>query len=193
MHCIYHHFINILFNSSHTREPFRCNIWHWTCDIMNGGAQAPWQTDKYWQHAKVSHKCKIEVSDTHIQSKCLHISACVQTQWFIYIKSMTQDRLPISMQNGPKTSNGRLYGGRERSHIKGINQRHNFGSTWVIFHFKHIAKHLVLNSLVLHRLLLFQLASLMSLHTATNGTASTAVHEVPVSFIPQPDPTRYCS
>lgn len=92
-----------------------------------------------WNYTSVKSKMQAHTY------KAIH-AAWVQTQWFIYIKPMTQNRLLISTQNGPKTSNGRLWGGRERSHIKGINQRHNLGSTWVIFHLKHIAKHLVLNT-----------------------------------------------
>lgn len=127
-----------------------------------------------WNHTSVKSKTQAHTY------KAMH-AAWVQTQWFIYIKPMTQNRLLISTQNCPKTSNGRLWGGRERSHIKGINQRHNLGSTWVIFHLKHIAKHLVLKTLVLRRLLLSQLVCSMSLH---NGIASTAVHEVLVSASP---------
>lgn len=42
-------------------------------------------------------------------------------------------------------------------HIKGINQHHNFGSTWTIFHLSHIAEHLVCNTLILcHLLLLYR-------------------------------------
>lgn len=106
-----------------------------------------------WHHTSVqsnthTHTYKVKVCTTR-----------VQTQWFIYIKSMTQNRVLISMQNAPKSSNGRLWGEREESHIKGINQRHNFGSTWVIFHLNHIAKHLAFNTLVfLRRRLLLQLA-----------------------------------
>lgn len=121
-------------------------------------------------------------TQTHTYSRSLYMLR-EPRQWFIYIEPMTQNRVLISMQNVPKTSNGRLWGGREQSHMKGINQRHNFGSTWAIFQLNHIAKHLVFNTLVLRRLLLLQLACSPSRSVATSIT-STAVHEVLVSPSP---------
>ena len=85
------------------------------------------------------------VSNTHTPSQSLYVLQGSR-QWFIYIEPVTQDRVLISMQNVPKTSNGSLWGGREGSHIKAINQRHNFGSTWVIFHLNQVAKHLAFNT-----------------------------------------------
>lgn len=134
-----------------------------------------------WQPATASHKCK--VSHAHTRKLTPIHASSVQTQWFIYIKGMTQNWVLISMQNVPKTSNGRLWGGRERSHIKGINRRHNLGSTWAIFHLNHIAQHLVFNTLILRRLLLLQLAR-SPFHNVTNSITSTAVHEVLVSPSP---------
>ena len=68
---------------------------------------------------------------------------------------------------------------REEGHIKGINQLHNFGSTWVIFHSSHIAEHLVCNTLSLCHLLPFQLAC-CPLHYVTNTISFRAVTEVPL-------------
>lgn len=177
-----YYFINVLFYSSYTREPFpitagtvRVTRWIVVKELWCREEDSPGNLPQHHTSVK-SHK------PTHTKLTPIHASS-VQTQWFIYIKGMTQNRVLISMQNVPKTSNGRLWGGRERSHIKGISRRHNLDSTWAIFHLNHIAQHLVFNTLILRRLLLLQLACSL-FHNVTNSITSTAVHEDLVSPSP---------
>lgn len=157
-------------------------MWHndwWRRSFEAGEQDSPGNMP--WHHTSV----KLKHTDTHMY-KVKAYTAWIQ--WsrncdFFILSLMTQKRVLISMQNVPKTSNGRLWGGRERSHIKEINQRHNFGSTRAIFHLNHIAKHLAFNTLVLRRLLLLQLAS-SPLQHVTNSITTTAVHEVVISPSP---------
>lgn len=63
--------------------------------------------------------------------------------------------------------------------MKGINQRHNFGSTQAIFRLNRIAEHLALNTLVLRHLRLLELVTL--LHNIATSVSSIAPHAVLVS------------
>lgn len=71
---------------------------------------------------------------------------------FIYINPLTQIRLLIYARKCPKATNGRLRGGTEQSHIKGIGPASQLSSISVIFHLKRIAKHLALSTLLHLRL-----------------------------------------
>lgn len=104
------------------------------------------QRRQFWQHAMAPHNSH----NTHTHShKSLYMVQRSRRGDLFLLNLWRKIRVLISMQNVPKTSNGRLWGGRDGSHIKEINQHHNFGSTWASFHLNHIAKHLASNTLIL--------------------------------------------
>lgn len=94
-----------------------------------------------------------------------HVLLGELTLRFIYMKSVTHSEFSFPCKTYPKPL---MEGCEAGSHIKGINQRHNFGFTRVIFHLHHVAKHLALDTLVL---LLFLLRLLQLARSTMSLTA----------------------